>query len=118
MGLDNLFPALDTVSFTLREHDPTIDLIDFFDENIDFVTSVDFSTLEMADRDFAFGLVTNVYDDPIAADTDHPTGDDLVFLEIDYRIAKDLIDPLHRFSLEIFAYLFLQRFTPEVKLLE
>ena len=118
VSLDNLFPALDTIGFALREHDPAVDLIDLLDEDINRVTSVDLSTFEVAERDFPLRLVANVDDDPITADTHHLAGDDLVFLEIDHRIAEDLIDGLQRFALKIFSYFLLQGLAPEFKLLE
>lgn len=67
-NLDDFFPVLFVGGLFLGEDDHAFIVLEFFEENFDFVADFDFLILEFVRWDGAFGFVADVHEDDLGAD--------------------------------------------------
>jgi hypothetical protein len=72
-----IVPVLLELGFFLGEDDHALFVLEFFDEDIDFVADLDgFDVIELAGGDDAFAFVADVHQDFLGADFDDGAFDD------------------------------------------
>jgi hypothetical protein len=82
-SLGNFVPSAEHVRLFLGERKEAVLVLDALEEHEDFVADLDvvvsLRTLEFADVDLAFGLVSDVDEDLVLADRDDASQDDFTF---------------------------------------